>query len=450
MIDDITEQKSLEQQLMHQATHDKLTDFPNRLLLEDRIRQSIYFSERRGSGMSAVVILDLDRFKIINDSLSHKIGDDLIKLVANRIRKRLRKTDTVARVGGDEFVLMLSQISCVENISEVIEKLFEIIRKPIYLAGQVLNITASVGISVYPQDGNDPAALIRHADTAMYHAKDAGRDQWQFFEPTMNQRVSKLLRLENDLHKAIENNELLLNYQPVINLAKSKIVGVEALVRWDHPKLGMMSPTEFIYIAEETGLIIPIGDWVLQTACDTAMKWKNSGITGVKMAVNVSARQLQQGKIIKSVKMALEKSGLPAELLVLELTESVLMERAEETVQLLDELKHLGVSLAIDDFGTGYSSLAYLKRFPIDKIKIDRAFVRDIVEDTDNQAIVTAIIAMAKSLNIRVVAEGAETREEMDFLQQHACDELQGYYFSKPLIVDDCRKLIQENLGCAS
>lgn len=444
IMNDITAHRALEHQLMHQATHDALTDLPNRILLEERIRQMIY-SSKVGKKQAAILFLDLDRFKIVNDSLGHKMGDEVIKRIGERLRILLRATDTVARVGGDEYIIMLSTFENVAEVELIVNKVLEEIRIPIDIAGHKLNFSTSIGISLYPNDGDDAQALIRNADTAMYHAKDAGRDGYQFYNHQMNKKLSKILMLENSLHKALDGNEFELHYQPVIDLKTQQVVSVEALIRWNHPELGMVSPTDFIFIAEETGLIVPIGEWVLETACAHWLQWMNLGLPNFTVSVNVSARQMKNNKIVNSVERVLQKLNFPPESLVLELTENILMDSAEETVKMLDYIKSLGVSLAIDDFGTGYSSLSYLKRFPIDKVKIDRAFVRDIASDLDNQTIVIAIIAMVKSLGLKVLAEGAETLDEMNFLITQQCDELQGYYFSKPLSYDLCTRLLHEN-----
>ncbi len=443
---DITEQKALEKQLMYQATHDSLTDLPNRLLLEDRIRQAILYASRQ-KRFSAILFLDLDRFKLINDSLGHRIGDEVIKTIAHRLRELLRKTDTVAQIGGDEFIIMLTQLGESIEVEGICKQILEAIRKPVKIAGNEFNITASIGISLFPQDGDNAHALIRNADTAMYYAKDAGRDTYQRYHQQMNKNVSKMLMIENDLRKALDGNEFELNYQPVIDLKTNRVIGVEALLRWNHPDLGRIAPTEFIYIAEETGLIVPIGEWVMEEACRQNCEWLKLGLPPITMSVNVSGRQMKKDKLIATVNNALEHSGMASNLLVLELTENILMDCGEETTDILNGLKDLGVSLAIDDFGTGYSSLSYLKRFPIDKIKIDRVFVRNIVTDMDNQTIVTAIIAMVKKLGLKVLAEGAETKAEMEFLINVDCDEMQGYYFSKPLAAKDATTLLIENHG---
>ncbi len=446
ILNDITERKAMERQLIHQATHDALTDLPNRILIEDRIRQMILYGSRT-SIIFAVLFLDLDRFKIVNDSLGHKVGDDLLKSVANRLKKCLRDADTVARVGGDEFVILLPQLKKAEDSIVIAEKVLKTLRKPMRLSGQDLNVATSIGISCYPRDGEDASTLIRNADTAMYKAKESGRDNYKFYAAHMNKTVTQQLEISNHLHRALSRGEFRLAYQPVINLATQRITGVEALIRWDHPQLGEVSPLDFIYIAEETGLIVPIGRWVLETACQQNMAWIKQGLPPIQMSVNVSARQLTKGNFNKTVRDVLEKTGMPAKYLVLELTESMLMDGTDVMIKALEDLKELGLKIAIDDFGTGYSSLSYLKSFPVDKIKIDRAFVSDIGSHSDDAAIILAIVGMSKSLNLVVVAEGAERKQEVDFLRESQCDELQGFYFSKPLDKDLCTLLMQENFG---
>jgi diguanylate cyclase (GGDEF)-like protein/PAS domain S-box-containing protein len=444
IIDDITERKAMEEQLIHQATHDALTDLPNRILLKDRIHQITLFA-RREKSIAAVLFLDLDRFKYVNDSLGHQVGDDLLCAVASRLSKCLRDTDSIARIGGDEFVIILSPLQSERDGMRVAQKLLEEVKKPFHLEGRELSITTSIGISCYPKDGLDAESLIRNSDTAMYQAKDNGRDTFQFFTDDMNKRVTERLLLENNLRRALEREEFEMWYQPVVDLKTEKIIGVEALLRWDHPQRGYISPLEFVPMAEEIGLIIPLGNWIMETACRQQLAWEKHGLPSISMSINVSGRQLQQDSFVEEVSKVLQKTKINPNNIVLELTESMLMDPTPEFIVKLESLKKLGIQLAIDDFGTGYSSLGYLKRLPVDKIKIDRVFIHDVHKSPDSSAIAMAIIAMSKSLKLRVVAEGAEQKEEIQFLKKFQCDEVQGYYFSKPIKSDACEQLIREN-----
>jgi diguanylate cyclase (GGDEF)-like protein len=446
-MNDISERKALEEQIMHQATHDALTDLPNRLLLEDRLRQLPFYTATHET-VTAILFLDLDRFKNINDSLGHKVGDDVIKAIALRLQQIVRKTDTIARIGGDEFIIILMQMRKIEEIEDLSQKILESIRQPVKLMGHELNLTGSIGITLYPHDGEEPNELLRNADTAMYHAKESGRDNFKFYHQQMNKRVSKVLMIENDLYKAIEQNQFELYYQPIIDIKTRHIVCLEALIRWNHPQLGLVPPNDFIYIAEEIGLISRLGEWTLDTACKQTMSWIAMGLPQIQVSVNISARQLRHSnRILNYVKKCLERTHMPPKLLALELTEGLFIDHSEEMQKLLLGFKNIGVSLFIDDFGVGYSTLNYLRSFPIDKVKIDRTFISNIADDKDNMAIVNAIIAMTKTLGLKVLAEGVETQAELDFLLQHNCDEVQGYYFSKPLTVQDCTLLIKENFG---
>lgn len=446
IVHDITERKAMEEQLIHQATHDMLTSLPNRALLQDRIQQGIVFA-KRNQGQVAILFLDLDRFKNVNDSLGHKMGDELLRAVSERLKHHVREGDTVARLGGDEFIIVLSALHHEEDSIQMAQKLLNVLREPFHIEERDLRITTSIGVSRFPMDGHDADSLIRHADTAMYKAKDEGRDNFRFFTKDMNRQVMQRLQLENDLRIAIEEHQFFINYQPVTDLQDGHVVSAEALIRWNHPSSGLISPTEFIPLAEETGLILPIGEEVMENACRQAKAWQDSGLPKIQIAVNVSYRQLQHGNLTELVARVLHETQLPPECLVLELTESILMDRVEDTIGKLNELKNLGVMLAIDDFGTGFSSLSYIKQLPVDKIKIDRAFIHDLLSDPDDEAITLAIIAMAKSLNLEVVAEGAETSEVMDFLRDHHCDYAQGFYFSKPIEPQMFEKLLRESTG---
>ncbi|HET6720524.1 MAG TPA: EAL domain-containing protein [Rhodocyclaceae bacterium] len=428
---DISERKRAEENIVFMAHHDALTRLPNRVLLDDRIRQAIAKSRRTGDH-SAVLFLDLDRFKLINDTLGHDLGDRLLEQVAERLRAALRETETVARLGGDEFVVVIPEVAEIDRVAVVAQKLVETMTEPLAVAGHVLHVTTSIGIAVYPEDGEDAATLLRNADTAMYHAKENGRNNFQFFTKAMNAAVLERVSIENDLRLALERGEFRLFYQPQVDSRSGKVQGMEALIRWQHPTQGMVFPDRFIAIAEETGLIVPIGEWVLHEACAQARRWHDAGQSGLRIGVNLSARQFQAGGLRGQVVAALATSGIDPQTLELELTESMLMADPENAAKLLYQLAALGVRMAIDDFGTGYSSLAYLKRFPVTRLKIDRSFVRDLSSDPNDAAIVQAVVAMAGSLSMEVIAEGVETIEQLRYLEAHGCFAIQGYFFSRP------------------
>jgi len=419
-------------EIEHLAYHDALTGMPNRPLFIDRLIVALAQAARAHQKL-AVFFLDLDRFKDINDSLGHSVGDVLIKAVADRIRHCVREGDTVARFGGDEFTILVPKIDRADDAARIAQKIIETLRVPFIVGERELFVTASAGISVYPIDGLDPETLVRNADTAMYRAKDQGRDGYQLYAPAMNARALERLALENMLRRAITNNELVIHYQPLIDIETKAIVGMEALLRWQHPELGLLSPAHFISVAELSGLIIPIGEWVLRTACRQAKTWQRRLGEPIRVAVNLSARQFQQHDLIPLVTSALDDSGLNPECLELEITESGAMQNAENTSYVLRELKAAGVRISIDDFGTGYSSLNYLKRFPFDTLKLDQSFVHDVVTDPTDAAIVSAVITMAHSLNLQVVAEGVETEAQLAFLRRQGCDCIQGFLFSGPL-----------------
>ena len=418
-------------EMEHLAYHDALTGLPNRPLFMDRLILALAQSSRTNQKL-AVFFLDLDRFKDINDSLGHSTGDGLLKAVAERIRRCIREGDTVARFGGDEFTLLIPRIDHVEDAAKIAQKILETLKIPFSILDHELFVTTSIGISVYPGDGSDPETLVRNADTAMYRAKDQGRDNYQLYAPAMNARALERLALENMLRKALSHRELVLHYQPVADMRTKGVVGVEALIRWRHPEMGLVSPAHFIPVAETSGLIIPIGDWVLRTACRQTKLWQKRIDPDLTVAVNLSARQFQQPNLTEEIAEVLEETGLDAKYLELEITESNAMQNAENTIYTLRELKALGVRIAMDDFGTGYSSLSYLKRFPIDTLKLDQSFVREITTDASDAAIATAVIAMAHSLDLRVIGEGVETEEQFAFLQRQKCDYIQGYLFSPP------------------
>jgi diguanylate cyclase (GGDEF)-like protein/PAS domain S-box-containing protein len=438
---DITKRKEAEEQIKNLAYHDALTGLPNRLLFNDRLSVAVAQAHRQGYRL-AIFFLDVDRFKVINDSLGHSLGDRLLQGVARRLQASVREGDTVARLGGDEFILLLPALNRAEDVAKVAEKILDSLKLPFRLEGRELYVTASMGISLYPDDGADAEALIKNADTAMYRAKEQGRDNYQMYTPAMNASAVERLGLENSLRKALARDELELFYQPLLDLGTGRVHGVEALLRWRHPERGLLSPAEFMPLAEVTGLILPIGPWVLRTACARARAWQDLGHPHLSMAVNLSARQFQQPDLVAQVKRALEETGLPPRCLDLEITETNAMQNAEGTIHTLRELKALGVRISIDDFGIGYSSLNYLKRLPIDTLKIDQSFVRDITTDPDDAAIATAVIALAHTLKLRVVAEGVETQEQLAFLAARHCDRMQGYLFSRPLQSQECGEFL--------
>jgi diguanylate cyclase (GGDEF)-like protein/PAS domain S-box-containing protein len=431
-ISDITEVKSYRERLEHQASHDALTGLANRDLLHDRLRQAIARAERQQHGV-AVAFLDLDNFKYLNDSLGHSAGDELLKIVAHRLRTCVREGDTVARLGGDEFVLVLVDQSGAEAVSQVVRRVLEKASEPYFLAGRELNTSASLGVSLYPQDGTDAETLLKNADAAMYRAKAQGRNNFYFFTAEINASLHERMALEHGLRQALERGEFLLDYQPKVELASGFLIGAEALVRWMHPEHGLLSPARFIPVAEETGLIVPVGEWILRAACTQAQRWRSQGLDLSLLSVNISARQFRSPNLVDQIAGALSESGLPGGCLDLEITESLMMEDVQEFIARLRTLKELGVQLSVDDFGTGYSSLNYLKQFPVDRLKIDRSFVCDIATDPGDAAIVQAVIQLGHVLGLAVTAEGVETGEQLAFLRRHGCDEGQGYYFSKPL-----------------
>jgi diguanylate cyclase (GGDEF)-like protein len=428
---EVAERRLADQRVVHMAHHDALTGLPNRTLFADRVGQAIARANRR-DGKIAVLFLDLDRFKNVNDSLGHAIGDLLLTAVAERLTNCLREEDTAARLGGDEVIISLPDVVDAGEAARVAARLLAELAKPFTIAGHQLHADGSIGIALYPTDGDTAETLMRNADTAMYHAKESGRANYQFFSAQMTERVSRRLSTETDLRRALEHGEFALHYQPLIDLGAGHVSGAEALLRWPQNEHRLMSPSEFIPIAEDTGLIIPLGEWVLLEACAQAHAWQTLH-PGLRVAVNLSARQFRQKDLIGMIERVLAETGLAPTLLELELTESMLMHHAEETVGILTRLDEMGVRLAIDDFGTGYSSLSYLKRFPIHSLKVDRSFVRDISTDPDDAAIVTAIVAMARSLNLEVTAEGVETEEQATFLRSLACHHAQGYYFGRPM-----------------
>jgi len=439
---DITERKQHDAKLEYQASHDSLTGLPNRSLLRDRIEQAIVKARRDGH-LVAVVFVDLDHFKLINDSLGHHVGDRLLLEVADRLVACVRGHDSVARQGGDEFVIVLTEQHDENEIIAVVSRLLEVISQPWIDNGQEYGLSCSIGISCYPQDGAGPDALLRRADAAMYKAKASGRSTYHFYTPGLNQAISERLELENSLRHALERDEFRVYYQPRIEVASGRIIGAEALIRWDCPDKGLIPPDSFISIAEETGLIIPIGQWVLHEACRQNSAWLRAGLPPISVSVNLSPIQFRHAGLVQSVADALQQANLDPAYLELELTESFVMHDAERINVAMQSLKALGVDIAVDDFGTGYSSLSYLKRFPVDRLKVDKSFVRDIDSDPDDAAIVRAIITLGHALGLKVVAEGVETRAHLEFLQQHGCDELQGYYYSRPVPAVEMETLLR-------
>jgi diguanylate cyclase (GGDEF)-like protein len=422
-------------QVQFLAYYDDLTGLPNRTLLQDRLTKALA-SARRRKDKVALLFFDLDGFKDINDSLGHSVGDLLLQEVAERLKKWAREQDTVARVGGDEFLIVLTAVKEFADAAVAAERLMNAMAAEFVVQGHSLGISCSVGISIFPEHGRDGETLIKNADAAMYCAKESGRNNVRFFTNDMNAQAVERLTLENGLRLALEKKELFLVYQPQMEIATGRITGLEALLRWQHPELGLVPPDKFIRIAENSGLIMPIGEWVLRTACSQARKWQDEGLLAVPVAVNVSAVQFRQAGFCELIRRVLNETGLGPQYLELELTESLLLSNADVMFSVLQDLKAMGLTLAIDDFGTGYSSFNYLRQFGVSKLKIDRSFIRDIAVNLDDAAITTAIISMAKSLHLKVIAEGVEDEAQMSFLRAHQCDEIQGYYFSKPLAVD--------------
>jgi diguanylate cyclase (GGDEF)-like protein/PAS domain S-box-containing protein len=441
---DISLSKENEARLEFLAHHDALTRLPNRALFHDRFQEALHRARRHGNPVG-LMFIDLDQFKTINDSLGHETGDLLLQAAARRLEECVRETDTVARFGGDEFTILLDEITDSKDAVTVATKMLEALARPFVLAERELFISGSIGITCYPDDGGEVQVLLKNADAAMYRAKQQGRNNYQFFSADMNAHALENLVLTNDLRKALERDELLLHYQPRVALASGRITGVEALIRWRHPRLGLIAPMQFIPLAEETGLIEPIGEWVIKTACRQMQAWQASGLAPPRIAVNLSARQFRQANLPQRIVSILDETGLDARRLELEITESTVMHDPERARKMLAELHALGIAISIDDFGTGYSSLSYLKRFPIDYLKIDLSFVRELPHNPDDVAITQAIIAMANSLKLRVIAEGVETTEQRVFLHHEGCEEMQGYLFSRPRTAADLEALLREN-----
>lgn len=439
---DITARKHYERQLEHLSTHDDLTGLANRVLLFDRLAQSLHYAHRSGR-LVAVLLVDLDRFKVINDSLGHDFGDQVLCAVAQRLLQNVREADTVARMGGDEFVVLLAEVADAEDVGLVARKILDNLSRPYQIGHREIIITASLGISLYPKDSDSAAMLIRNADIAMYRSKREERSNFCFYAAEMNKHIQETMELEGELRHALERKEFCLHYQPKVDLLNGRIIGSEALVRWHHPQRGMVSPADFIPLAEETGLIVPLGAWVMKEACQQARAWQEMGLPALGVAVNLSARQFRRGDLPQVVKEILQETGLEPCLLELELTESMVMDDPAGAEETMRALKAMGVRLSLDDFGTGYSSLNYLRSFPVDSLKIDRSFINDVATDASGASVVASIIDIAHNLGLTAVAEGVETLEQLKFLSGCDCNMFQGYLFSKPLPAGEFADLLR-------
>lgn len=434
IIRDVTDRMQTEQLIQHMAYHDSLTELPNRRLFESELSRALSQAKQQGQ-MMAILFLDLDRFKYINDSLGHPFGDRLLQALSRRLQDNIGHVGMLARMGGDEFTLLYPTLRMETEVTDIAERIIGALQQPLFVDDRECTVTASIGISLFPRDGEDVQTLMKHADAAMYSAKDKGRNSFNLYSSVMSLQMAERLEVEQELRWALERREFCLHYQPQVDGRSGEVVGVEALLRWQHPTWGMVSPAEFIPLAEETGLIVPIGEWVLRTACLQSREWQEVGYGPMRMAVNLSARQFQEDRLVETIERVLHETQMEAEFLELEITESAVMQNANRAIGTLHNLKNLGIHLSIDDFGTGYSSLSYLRDFPINRLKIDRSFVNDITENAD-AVIAKSIIAMAHSLQMNVVAEGVENEVQSAFLREQECDELQGYYYSKPLPAD--------------
>ena len=457
LVRDITERKQADEQISFLAYHDNLTGLPNNRLFKDRLQQSIAHAQRNDS-MLAVLFLDLDRFKLINDSMGHDVGDKLLQVIADRLIEGTRRqdsiginitfdTNSVARLGGDEFTILLEKVSGQASITTVAKRLIDLSALPIHIDNHEIFTSASIGIALYPNDGKEADTLLKNADTAMYHAKKQGRNNFQFFDPSMNEASVEQLAIETSLRKAIDNNELVLYYQPQVSIMSGQIVGMEALLRWKHPLKGFISPTAFIPVAEETGMIIKIGEWVIHEACKQGADWAKRGFKPILISVNLSAKQLREDRLSEIIAQILVETGMNPKYLGLELTESAIILDPERALERLKNIKSMGIKMSMDDFGTGYSSLSYLKKFPLDTLKIDQSFIHDIMLNHEDASLVKAIISMAHSLGMDVVAEGVEQQEQLEFLGLHGCDTIQGYLFSRALPAEKVEELLPRIIG---
>jgi diguanylate cyclase (GGDEF)-like protein/PAS domain S-box-containing protein len=443
LVHDITERKNAEDRIQYLATHDSLTGLPNRLMFSQLLNHSIQ-SARRHKRQFAVFFIDLDRFKIVNDTKGHEAGDRLLQEIAQRYKQALRAADVVGRLGGDEFIILIEDVHELSQVEIVARRILFDTVKPMVLLGEECHVTASIGISIFPKDGEDEQTLMKNADTAMYFAKEEGKNNYQFYSKNIQSQSNERLSIEMNLRYALERNELSLHYLAKVNFKTNEITGVEALLRWQNPALGSVTPTQFIPVAEETGLIIPIGKWVMKTACAQNVAWQQQGLPPVSMAINLSLRQLTDANLIEDIRTVLKETGMTPNMLELEITESMMMYNTERMISILTKIKSMGVRLAIDDFGANFSSLTQIKNFPIDTLKIDRSFIRNIPKEAADKTITKAIIDIGKTLSLTVVAEGVETAEQMNYLKEHSCDEMQGYYFSKPIVPEQFADLLRK------
>jgi len=444
VIRDITERKHIEQELENMATHDILTGLPNRLMFSQLLNHAIQ-AARRYQRQFAVLFIDLDRFKIINDTMGHEAGDQMLREIANRFKQSLRAVDVVSRLGGDEFIILIEEVNELNQIATLAQKILASIMKPVVILDNECRVTASIGISIFPIDGEDDQTLMKNADIAMYFAKEEGKNNYQFYSKEIKTQSTERMSIETNLRFALDRKEFFLDYQARLDFKTGMITGVEALLRWENPCLGSVTPTQFIPVAEETGLIVPIGRWVLKTACVQNMVWQGQGLPPVRISVNLSLRQLMDDNLIEDIKAILKESGMTPNLLELEISESMLMHNPVHMITVLTKIKKMGVRLAVDNFGTGYSSLTQISHFPIDTLKVDRSFIRNITQDSEDKEIIESIINMGKHLSLTVVAEGVETQLQDEFLRKHICDEMQGFYFSKPVAPDQFAELLRTN-----
>jgi len=440
---DVTERNLAQRQLLKLAHHDILTGLPNRILLHDRLQQAKALAHRMQIRF-ALLFLDMDRFKMINDTLGHAMGDELLQVIAQRVKGCFRETDTVARIGGDEFVVLMLDVASRDDITILCDKLMQELSQPFLISSHELFVTTSGGVCIYPDDEEDTDAMMQKADIAMYQAKAQGRNNVRFYDAGMDQNASRRFTIANSMRRGLDRGEFRLYYQPKLDVSSDRIIATEALVRWQHPEMGLLAPTEFIQLAEENGMIVELGEWVLREACRQNVQWQQEGVLGLRVAVNLSGYQLQHSKIVDTIQSVLHETGMSGDLLELEVTESVIMQNIEYAVEVLNEIANMGVHISIDDFGTGYSSLSNLKRFNVNTLKIDKSFVRDVENNTTDAAIASAIIAMGSSLNLKIIAEGVETEHQMNFLRDNNCDQVQGFLISRPLPADKALALLRE------